>query len=160
MNSIVLHKPFKICRSAQPGERGVTLLEMLITIGLIFILSAIAVSNLRVTANPLASAGVSTEQFLQLARARAIAGTEVIRVTPSSAAKLQAFRGKTCDESTTAVSDMLLDLPHEVSVQDTEWAICFNARGRADANVVFGLTDRTTGTKTVRIALGGGIKIE
>lgn len=147
-------------KSLPCNERGATLFELLTMLSLIGILSGIALSNIRTMTKPLTNAVVSTEQFLQLVRSRAISGTEIYKVQPSGSTEIHVFRGSTCAGSTTPVSDLTLELPAGSRLLDTSWFVCFNARGRADASIAFDLSDHDSRTKTIRIALGGGIRID
>ena len=145
--------------SNQRYESGVTILELIFTLVLLSILLGIAIPNIRVMTRPLNDGAASCEQFLQLVRARAISGTAVYKVSPESSSQIGVTSGPTCATSTTTVSDLQLKLPSGSTLVDTSWYVCFNARGRADANISFQLSGTDGGTKTVSIALGGGVKV-
>lgn len=142
------------------GELGITLLELFVALLLIGVLGGIAISNIRAMTKPLTNAAFATEQFLQLTRSRAISGTEVFRVEPTSVSHVRVLRGATCATAATEVSDLVLELPTGAELLDTSWFVCFNARGRADASISFQVADADGRTKSLRIALGGGIKIQ
>lgn len=137
-----------------------TILEMVVVLGLVSILSGIAVTNLRAINKPLQNAAYSTEVFLQLARSRAISGTQAVKVRPTSSTVLAAFSGVNCAGATTAISSLIQPLPVGTSLADTTWYVCFDPRGRADASISFNINDTGRKTKTIRIARGGGVKIQ
>lgn len=142
------------------NERGHTVINLLTTMALIGILSAAAVSNLKEMNDPLANASFSVEHFLRLARSSAISRTQAVQVAPSSRSTLIAASGDTCSSTMTAISSMTLALPRGAEFVATDWSVCFTKRGLADANTVFQLIDGNGNTKTVRVALGGGTRIQ
>jgi Tfp pilus assembly protein FimT len=142
------------------SEAGLTILELLAAIGLMAVLSGIAVTNLRVVNKPLQNAASSAELLLQLARSKAISGTQIIKVKPKSSTVLAAFSGTTCSGATTPVPNLSQALPSGTSLSDQTWYICFNSRGQADASISFNINDMGRKTKTIKIARGGGVKIQ
>ena len=142
------------------GEGGYTVSNLLVTMGLIAVLSTTAIANLREMHNPLSDASFSVEHFLRLARSRALSQTEAIQVSPSSAATFVASSSDSCTGIMTPVANLSLTLPSGASLADTSWSICFTQRGLADANTTFDLLGSNANVKSVSIALGGGIKIE
>jgi len=141
-------------------QGGFTALELVATVGLIAIIAGIAVSNLKEMSNPLANASVSMEHFLRLARARAIANTEAIKIAPQSATRIVAFTSDSCSGTMTPLADLSLDLPPGSSLNETVWTVCYSQRGLADNNIFFRLIDLDGQMKTVHVALGGGTKID
>lgn len=138
---------------------GFSLFELIATLALLSILLGIAIPNFRIQTRPLNDASASTEQFLQLVRSRAISGTAVYKVTPLSQSQIQVFTGSTCASATTLSTDLILKLPSGATLTDTTWYVCFNPRGRADAAISFQITAEDGRSKTISVALGGGVKI-
>lgn len=139
---------------------GITLLEVLVVFSVIGILLGVALYGIQGTKNPLSNAVFSIEQFIRLARAKAISGTQSVKISPASDTTLQASAGKSCTGELTDLSNLRLTLPKETALGDTSWSICFNARGIADTSISFTVVGPNSSIKTVNIALGGGVKIE
>lgn len=140
------------------NERGHTIFELMVAFMIVAVLSATAVSNLKVTENPLADATFETAHFMKLVRARAISQTTYLKVSPSSTTKMIVQSGTSCATGTTytTISDFLLVLPAGSRFSATTWSACFNPRGQASANVTFTIQDTSSGkTRTIEIALGG-----
>lgn len=124
------------------------------------ILASVGVSNISILENPLASASANLTHHFRLVRSRAISQTRSIKVTPSSTTTLAAESAANCNETTfTPVTDLALDLGDEVHFGTTDWSACFTQRGLANEYVTFTVIG-SGHTKTVQIALGGGVKIQ
>lgn len=141
------------------SQRGMTILELIVTLGIVSIVSAIAISNLKEMNKPLENAAYSAELFLQLARSRAISGTQMVKVKPISNTKLEAYSGSACNDAMVAIAGLTQTLPSGTSLADTTWFICFSPRGRADAAISFNINDIGHKTKILSVARGGGVKI-
>lgn len=134
-------------------------MEMVATLGVIAVISGIAVSNLSVLERPLYSASNNLTHYFRLVRARAISQTRSIKVTSSGARRITAGSGKNCAVSSfTPEPSLTLQLDKDVSFGSSPWSICFNQRGLADSYVEFTISSGKT-VKSVEIALGGGIRI-
>lgn len=129
-------------------------------LGLVGILVAVALSDIKLLGNPQGNAAYSVERFLRLARSTAISTTAAVKVRPTAANKLLAYTGQSCSDSTDTIPGMVLTLPLGSQLDSTAWSVCFDTRGFADANISFGLVAAHGGTKTVRVALGGGTKVD
>jgi len=149
-------RPFKY--SAR--EDGFSLIEVLVTLALFGVLCTVAISNLKVLESPLISASSNLTHFFRLVRVRAIAQTRAIKVTPSSTNYLTASTAANCSETSfTPLPELFLDIGEDVSISDTSWSVCFTQRGLVDDSVSFSMSS-ATGSKTVEVALGGGIRIQ
>lgn len=146
---------------AQPNhDRGSSLLELIVTMALIALLSAVAISNIKILENPLANASFNISHYMRLIRSRAISQTTTITVIPSSSAVISAYSADSCEsEDLTEIPDLQLELEDDVHLSSTDWSVCFNQRGLASEHITFDFYT-STATKTVQIALGGGVKIE
>ena len=139
---------------------GFTVLELLVTMALVGVVSGIAVSNIKLLDNPLTNSKAQVTHYLRLARARAISQTRSIKIAPVANNRLQGYTAQSCDSSTfTALDDLELDMEDNAQFDTTDWSVCFNQRGLASEHTVFGFTT-VGGSKTVQVALGGGVKIE
>ncbi len=141
-------------------EQGSTLMNIAVTLGVIAILSAIAVPSLKSMNNPLNDASVMTTHFLKLTRARAISETKALRVSPLSTAKLKVEQGTTCGGTFTPHANLALEMPEGANLTDTTWNICFTPRGLADKNIVFSIQNAEGKLKKIEIALGGGTRTQ
>lgn len=142
------------------GQKGFSLLEVLVTLLLFGLLCTVAVSNLKVLENPLVSTSANLSHYFRLVRVRAIAQTRAIRVRPSSSHHLVAEAGTSCSATTFSnLSDLSLDIDDDVAVSPTNWVACFTQRGLVHDYVTFNVYSQE-GTRTVEIALGGGVKIQ
>ncbi|RME58764.1 MAG: hypothetical protein D6780_06235 [Candidatus Dadabacteria bacterium] len=155
-----MRKEQRVKFNCRAKSKGITLLELLVVFSVVGILLGLALYGIRGTKNPLSNAVFSIEQFIRLARAKAISGTQAVKIFPTSDTTLQASAGESCTSELTDLSDLTLTLPKETSLGDTSWSICFNARGIADTSISFTVVGPNSSIKTIKVALGGGVKIE
>lgn len=141
-------------------ERGYTVLNILATLSLIGILTAIGVSNLKELNDALADASFSVSHFLRLARSRAMSQTLSVQVAPISSTRIGASSAASCAGTMSPISDLVFDLPDGAVFADTEWSVCFTQRGLASLDLRFDLQDKDSRKKTIEIALGGGVRIQ
>ncbi len=141
-------------------EAGYTLAEMLVVMALIGILAGTAVSNLKELNDPLADASFTVTHYLRLVRARGISQTLFIQVAPTSSTIIAASSSDSCSGTMTAIDDLEVNLPRGASMSDTSWTACFTPRGLSEDNITFDLSDSDGQSKTVEIALGGGVRIQ
>ncbi len=134
-------------------------MEVLVAITFIAILSYAAVSNIKSLENPLADASFQVSHFLRLARSRAISQTIAIQLSPSSSTGIAASSSDSCSGTMTPMDDLSLTLPDGAFFVDTAWTACFTQRGLADDNIVFDLQNQQGSTRTIELALGGGVQI-
>jgi prepilin-type N-terminal cleavage/methylation domain-containing protein len=141
-------------------ERGFTLSEMIVTLGIIAILSATAVSNLKELDDPLADASFTVTHYLRLVRARGISQTIFVTVQPTSTTAISASSSDSCTSALTLIPELNVTLPRGASLSDTSWSACFTPRGLSENNVTFQINDTDGRSRTVEIALGGGVRIQ
>jgi prepilin-type N-terminal cleavage/methylation domain-containing protein len=148
-------------RTLRPSrQRGFTVLELLVTLGLFGLLCLVAVSNIKVLENPLVSASANLTHYFRLVRVRAIAQTRSIIVTPTSNHTFTAAAASSCTSATTTpVSDLALDIGNNVSITPINWTLCFTQRGLVHQATLFTLHSQT-GVRTIEVALGGGVEIQ
>jgi prepilin-type N-terminal cleavage/methylation domain-containing protein len=145
--------------SVDLAQSGFSLLELVAVIGLIAVVSAIAVTNMRVLENPLVSASSNLSHYFRLVRARAISQTRSILVTAHSTHELTASAASNCSSTVfTPIDELDLDIGSDVYFSETGWSVCFTQRGLVDEAVLFTIQSGA-GSKSVEIALGGGIRI-
>lgn len=143
-----------------PDERGFSILELLCAMCLMAIITAISVYGLKAMDNPLADAAFSVHKYLDLVRSEAIGRTSAIVISPASSTSITATQGPSCTSATTAANDLRLNLPNGAHLTDTSWSICFTQRGLTDATAIISITDALGAHRLVRVALGGGNKID
>ncbi len=141
-------------------DQGFTLTELLVAIGILSVLSATAVYNLKQMNSPLNNAASSIEHFLHLSRARAISGTQVVEVKATSVRELVASTGTSCSGALTVAADQFLELPSGASLSDITTKVCFTQRGLAAESATFNVTDADGKSANVKVALGGGTMVE
>lgn len=141
-------------------EQGFSVIELLTVLIIAGILSASVMSNIKVMNRPLTNASFEVAHFLRLARAKAISQTTYIKVAPLSAFKLVTYSGDSCANATTLINDLNLILPNNTSLPSTSWSICFSPRGLAPTASMFSIKDENNTTRTVEIALGGGVRMQ
>ena len=138
-------------------ESGNTMVEVLTVTAITGILLAAGISNLRVLENPLNDAAFSSIHYLKLARATALSRTKAVIITPSSTTLITAAEADSCTGTTTAISDLKLEMPSGAVLDSTGWAICFTQRGFADAATNFQING-SGNNKTIEVSLGGGVR--
>ncbi len=137
-------------------QSGFTLPELLGALVVLGIVLGAAGVWLRPLDNPLESGSKQLEGFFRQARARALASTLAYRVVPLSDSEIAGeFSDKCSDEDWTLDPALELTLPDDVTLTDTEWFVCFNARGIANDTVVVDLWHPKKGTRQVEVLLGG-----
>lgn len=142
------------------NNQGFSVFELLIVLAILGILSGNVIANLKEISRPLTNASFEVTHFLRLARSKAISQTAFVKVMPISIFKINAYVGDTCADATTPITDLFLDLPSDTRLLETEWSSCFTPRGLSSEATIFSLKDDHNLTKTVEIALGGGVRMQ
>lgn len=146
-------------------QRGFTTIELLIVLGVLGVLFAVAFNDLRPLNNPLQNGTSQLSGFLKQVRVRAMATTSAYQVSPdtSNPNKVLIVRyGNTCTAAATGTVDdqFRLELPDgaELNMGGT-WSICFNSRGFANTATTLNLikTGDASKFRQVQVLLGGAI---
>jgi len=141
-------------------QAAFTILEMLVAVVFLGIMLGIAVSNLRVQADPLSIATTNLEGFLKQMRARAISSTLAYTINPTSSGYLQTRYSSKCSDTTKTVdSKYFLKLPTTVTFGATTWSFCYSSRGFPDANIQVTLRNTTANSQILEIMLGGAVRL-
>jgi len=143
------------------NQKGFSLINLAVTVSLIGILSSIAISNMKEINDPLVDASFQVTHFVRKARSEAISDTVSIQIAPISSYRIGAWSSPTsCSSTMTPVNDLFLNLPSGSNLSSTAWSICFSQRGLANSNITFNIRNTAGDTRTVEIALGGGVRIQ
>ena len=140
-------------------ERGFTILEMIVTMGILAVVMGIAVANIKKFDDPLNDASNQVVGFFKQARAKAISTTSAYTVYPISATRLGTkYAAKCTDVVTTDDTSFFLNFPTGSHLNATNWTLCYSSRGLPDGNLTIDLRDTNNLTKTVQVYLGGGAR--
>lgn len=142
-------------------QHGYSLLELLVTLMILSIAFATAVSNLKTMNRPLHNGAQGTMGFFKQARAKAISTTQAYFVAPTSDTHLKASYGSNCsDSSPTTDQTLFYDLPTGAKLSNTSWSVCFSSRGLANTSQDLTLVDSDSKTKTIQVFLGGAVRVQ
>ena len=142
------------------GERGVTLVEVLVVVAVLGIGLGVASLNLEPLDTPLEASTSLFEGFMRQARLSAIASTSAYRVSPDGDHALQAERADSCAATTwTADPALALELVEGVTFTATTWQVCFSSRGISATNVTVTLQHAEEGTQQIQVLLGGTTRL-
>lgn len=142
------------------SQRGFSLLELMVTMGLVTVLLGIAAMSFRELSSAERNGAEQLAGFLKQARAKAVNSTLAYTVfpDPSDSGHVIATRGTACSAPQTVDSALELELPTGAELAATGWSICYTPRGLSQnsADIV---VRHGSDTKTVRVVLGGGAKV-
>ena len=142
-------------------ERGFTFLELIVTMGLAMVCSTTAVMNLKELNDPLRNGSAELVSFIKQVRGRAISTTSAFTIVPVSSTQFKAqFASKCSDVDVEDDDRLVLNLPTGAYITDTDWALCFNARGLPDGTLEVTVRDQDTDYKTIEVFLGGGVRMQ
>ncbi len=137
-----------------------SLLELVIALLILSILMGSAVSNLAQIKNPLKDGVSETLGFVKQVRARALSTTSAYTLFAVSSTQIGTRYAAACDSATTTPDgSLMLQLPTDVSLPDTDWTICFSGRGLAQGAGSFSLRDTHGDSETLEVFLGGAVRI-
>jgi len=175
-NRLIQHQ-----QKTNPNE-GMSLIEILVVVALTALLAAFAAPAITFGTNPLKDSSNRIAASFKWARAQAMASTSAVRIRPISNTQFVMERATRCSETTAAnwtiisdrvqkdgqwvYEDLSIDSPAElidaeedgVSVDLTDWDICFNSRGTADKTLDLTFEDMNTNqTRAMKIFFGGAV---
>jgi len=137
-------------------ERGFTIFELVVVLGISAVMMTIGITNLRSLEDPLEVSVMEVQSFFKLTRARAISTTSAFTIVPVSRLRLETRVSETCGEADPDNDETLfLNLPDGTSLESTAWSVCYSSRGIADNNVMANIQDGRGNTKWVEVLLGG-----
>jgi type IV fimbrial biogenesis protein FimT len=139
-------------------EHGFSLIELLVTLGIVGIALGIGLMYLAPLLAPVDEAAIELEGVFRHARARALATTSAYRVRPDSATGVRSDTAENCTGGTWT-PESTLAFPRQVTMTDTSWSVCFNSRGLASTDLVVTLTHPEYQTRQVEVMLGGAARV-
>lgn len=140
-------------------QRGFSLLELLVTLGLFMIVSWTTLSNMKALTSPLQDASAQLVSYLKQVRARALSTTFAYTLYPISTTQVGARYGVNCASTTTSSdASLTLKLPAGARLAETDWTVCFTTRGLTDQNVTLQLTDGSSQERDIEVLLGGSVR--
>lgn len=160
------------------SHTGFTLAEVMVTVVVLGILTAITAPTIRFGSNPLKDTSNRIAGNLKLLRAKAMSQTSAYRlqavpgIAPGTVA-LEMKRATLCSDTvwtadpTFVTEDTLLDRQVQISQVTLNsqpkpidnWSICYNGRGLATQNLVLTLRDDQSG-QTITVFPGGAVDVQ
>ena len=150
--------------------KGLSLIELLITMAVVGVVMGIGALNLKPLNNDAGSAAGQLVGFLKLTRAKAMSTTSAYRVWTEAGSKpgqlrLYAERAKRCSDGTwTRDPKLQVELPEKVTL-DLDFSLwnfrkpCFDSRGLSSDYAVVILKDDRSRIRKVELLLGGAARV-
>lgn len=158
-------------------QSGFSVLELMVTLGFVGILSAIAIPRISFATRPLGDSTNRLSSTFKMVRAKAMSQTAAFRVRPTSASSFRIERARTCNttnptdwqaDGTFSVNDSRLDQNINF-INATEngltrspsngWSVCFSGRGMANTNLILTLQNQTDSKqKRIEVFPGGAVQ--
>ncbi len=143
-------------RIPHSSENGLTLVELLVVLGIMGLALAASALYLAPFEAPVESGATQLAAFLRMSRAQAMATTSAYRVVPAGDGAVRTLVAGTCSDTTwTPDPERTLTLPDDVTLANTGWLVCFNARGVSSNNLLITLDHPEFGSEQVEVLLGG-----
>jgi len=141
-------------------QAGLSLVELLAVLAVLGVVAMIGALYLTPAAAPLQEGTILLESLFRQTRMKAMATTASYRLAPTDSGRITAERANSCgDEIWASADDLYLQLPEGVSMAETDWSLCFGARGVSSENIVVTLTHSKFGTRRVEVLLGGTTRV-
>jgi prepilin-type N-terminal cleavage/methylation domain-containing protein len=147
------------------SNKGVSLLELIVTMAILAIAFTITALNLRPLGDDLGNAVSEISGTLKQAKIKAMATTSAYRVRPTSTTEVVVERARDCSgaggwETQTSMAQTLRE---NVVFTATSWQVCFNSRGFSlDSTLNFTspsltLKDKKGKTATLQVFIAGAV---
>lgn len=150
------------CSGLRPvrDERGTTLLELIVTMGIATLFAGVAISNIMAMERPLISSSHEIAGLLKQARAKAIGTTNAYTVKPLNATTLIAQYGTSCTAATqTTDSRFTLELRRDITLTDTSWSVCYSPRGVASNSPTITVMGPDYASQQIEVFTGGAVRV-
>jgi prepilin-type N-terminal cleavage/methylation domain-containing protein len=147
------------------SRRGVSLLELIVTMAILAIAFTITALNLRPLGDDLGNAVAEISGTLKQSKIKAMATTSAYRIRPTSTTQVMVERARDCTGAGnwTAQPTLAQTLREGVTFTTTNWTVCFNSRGQSLSNVgafqspSFTLRDKENKTQTIQVFIAGAV---
>ena len=150
----------RLIKRRATGCGGFTVLEAVVTLGLLSLVLGIGVANFKALYSPIDTSSKQLSSFLMLVRAKAISTTSALKVVPANDKSLVVQESTSCKSLDWTLNDKIkLDLESEVSLGETDWTLCFSSRGLADKSLNIALHDNRSGVQAVEVLVGGVVRV-
>lgn len=132
---------------------------MMVVLGIITVLSGIAVINLRKFDQSSTNAANQIASLIKSSRAYGMTSTVTVQIKPVNTTRIQVTAAASCSTTTrTNIPELALTLPDGATLNDTTWSLCYTSRGISRDSLDVLVRDYTR-TRTVQIVLGGGVRV-
>ena len=121
-----------------------------------------AATNVSLSENGAENGAAEVATYIKQVRARAMSSTLAYEILPSGNGTIVARFATTCSAGAgmwTMDSNLSLDLPHGVVMNNTSWITCINSRGLPDNNFTIQIEDDQSSQWDVELLLGGAVRI-
>ena len=137
-----------------------SLIEVVIVMSLLSILCGLATLNYTELQNPADNASRAMLAYFKAVQGKAMATTSTYTLSPLGNAAIRATFSTSCS-SVTQNEDLSLrfKLPDGALLGNLSWQVCYNSRGLANNSVDIPVNDSRV-SRTLRVTLGGGLKLE
>lgn len=141
-------------------ERAYSLIELIVALALFSVLCGFAVINLTELQNPADNAGRAMYAYFKAVQGKAMATTSTYTVWPISSTEIRATFAVSCSSANQVIdTDLRFVLPSGAHMGNLDWQLCYNSRGLANSSADISVNDSRV-NRVLRLALGGGIKLE
>ena len=140
------------------NERGFTLFEIMITVVIVAIVTAMAAPALLELNDASNNGSLQFLSYTRNVKARAMSTISAITVTPTSSTTLVATSGATCNDPVqNSESRLNYTLPKGANFTSSNWSFCFNQYGLTNSNFLISISDDDS-IQDVEIMLGGAVR--
>lgn len=150
-------------KGKKSSAQGFTLLEVLVAMTISGVLLGIVSYQYLSLKNGVGFSAQNLAGSMKRVRSKALASTYFYTVKPTSTTKATVTYAGSCtapaaQQQTDSTLEFKLDSP--VAFSSLTWSVCFTPRGITTDSATITLQDTVSGlTKTVEVAIGGGMRV-
>ncbi|NMC64342.1 MAG: type II secretion system protein [SAR324 cluster bacterium] len=143
-----------------PRETAYSLIELLVALSLFSVLCSLAVIDYTELQNPADNAGRAMYAYFKTVQGKSMATTSTYTVWPVSSTEIRATSAASCSSAEQLIdAELRFVLPSGAHIGNLDWQICYNSRGLANNSADISVNDSRV-SRVLRLALGGGVKLE